>query len=69
MIVADENIPPEIISGLRKVSIDVLSIKESFRGMSDEDIIWLSKEVDRVILTEDKDFGNGFLLIRCKASV
>jgi len=25
--------------------------------MQDEDIIWLSKESERIILTEDKDFG------------
>lgn len=58
MIIADENIDYRIIKALRKVSIDVISVCEDYTGICDEDVIFLSKELKRVILTEDKDFGD-----------
>ena len=57
MIIADENINHKIIEQVRQIPIDVISVYESFRGMSDEDVIFLSKSMDKIILTEDKDFG------------
>lgn len=57
MILADENTHTAFITALRKIPVDVLSIKESYRGMQDEEIILLAKTTNRVILTEDKDFG------------
>lgn len=57
MILADENTHTELITALRKIPVDVLSIKESYRGMQDEEIILLAKTANRIILTEDKDFG------------
>lgn len=52
MILADEN-----VSILRSKNISVSSIKENHRGVSDEEVIRLSKNPPRIILTEDKDFG------------
>lgn len=57
MIIADEHIDDRIIKAIRKIPINILSIKESYRGLDDEGIIFLSKELDKIILTEDKDFG------------
>lgn len=57
MILADENIPLNIITALRQNHIEVYSIYESDRGITDEAIIDLSLRPPRVILTEDKDFG------------
>ncbi len=57
MIIADENIPHTLIDVLRKNEIEVYSVYESSRGITDEDIIDLSKNPSRIILTEDKDFG------------
>ncbi len=57
MILADENIPAQMITSLREVGIDVYSIYEQNRGISDYEIIELSKNPPRIILTEDKDFG------------
>ncbi|MBI4931392.1 MAG: DUF5615 family PIN-like protein [Bacteroidetes bacterium] len=57
MILADENTHTDLIDALRKIPADVLSIKESYRGMQDEEIILLAKTTNRIILTEDKDFG------------
>ena len=60
MILADENISQEIIFALWNFGIEVYSIYQSNRGISDEEIIQLSRNPPRIILTEDKDFGNGF---------
>jgi predicted nuclease of predicted toxin-antitoxin system len=57
MIIADENIPPEMVAALRGHGVDVVYVREDFRGICDEDVIWLSREMNRIILTEDKDFG------------
>ena len=52
-----ENISLEIILALREHNIDVYSIYESNRGITDEEVIRLSIDPPRIILTEDKDFG------------
>ena len=57
MILADENISSEIINALRSSGVDEFSIKENHSGVSDDEVINLSKDPPRVILTEDKDFG------------
>jgi predicted nuclease of predicted toxin-antitoxin system len=58
MILADENIDRLIIESLRKIGFEVYSIKESMPGISDKSIVEFSKSPKRVILTNDKDFGN-----------
>jgi len=45
------------VSILRSNNIEVLHISENYRGVSDEEIIRISKNPARIILTEDKDFG------------
>ena len=57
MILADENIPYSIVESLREKGVDVLSVYETYRGATDKQIIELSKNPPRIILTEDKDFG------------
>ena len=57
MILADENIDARIVSTLRSKKIDVFYIKEGFAGISDAEVIKISKNPARIILTEDKDFG------------
>lgn len=57
MIIADENIDHSIIKSLREIGIEVYSIYESNRGMDDFQIIEFSRNPPRIILTEDKDFG------------
>lgn len=57
MILADENLHPRLIQSLRGADVDVFSVKEHNRGISDEEIITFSKNPPRIILTEDKDFG------------
>ncbi len=57
MILADENIGNHMVSILRSKNIEVSHIKENHRGVTDEEVIRLSKNPPRIILTEDKDFG------------
>lgn len=57
MILADENIDFSIIESLRTSGYSVISVAESFSGISDEEIINLSRNPPQIILTEDKDFG------------
>ena len=57
MILADENIDFAIIKAIRNVGIDVYSVAESNFGITDSEVINLSLNPPRIILTEDKDFG------------
>lgn len=57
MILADENIPFEITKTLRGHGIEVTSIYETARGVSDEKVIELALKYGFLLLTEDKDFG------------
>ena len=58
MILADENIDPLFISAIREIPIDIFSIAEHYRGIEDHEVIALSRNPQRIILTEDKDFGD-----------
>ncbi len=58
MIIADENIPKQLIILLRNNGFEVLSIYESLRGITDVEIIKIAQEKKFVILTEDKDFAD-----------
>jgi predicted nuclease of predicted toxin-antitoxin system len=57
MILADENINYKIIMEIRKIPIDVFSISEKCPGIADDKVMVLSKNPPKLILTEDKDFG------------
>ncbi len=52
----DENIDSRIIK-LRNKQYNVLSVQEQFSGMPDEEILYICKNYDAVLITEDKDFG------------
>lgn len=57
MILADENIDHSLIADIRNAGFEVYSIYERDRGLPDEAIIEFSRNSPRIILTEDKDFG------------
>jgi predicted nuclease of predicted toxin-antitoxin system len=57
VILADENLDHSIIETIRDIGVEVYSIYELNRGFKDESIIELSRNPPRIILTEDKDFG------------
>ncbi len=57
MIIADENIDHSLIEAIRSIGLEVYSIYELQRGTVDELVIEMSRNPPRLILTEDKDFG------------
>jgi predicted nuclease of predicted toxin-antitoxin system len=56
-LLADENMPFSIIAELRSHGYDVLSVKESLSGRDDESILEIAQTESRLVLTQDKDFG------------
>jgi predicted nuclease of predicted toxin-antitoxin system len=54
---ADESCDFGVVRALRAGGHDVAAIVETARGARDVDVIRLAREEQRVLLTEDKDFG------------
>jgi predicted nuclease of predicted toxin-antitoxin system len=54
---ADESCDVVVVRALRSAGHDVLSVAESARGAKDPVVLALAREEQRVLLTEDKDFG------------
>ena len=46
-----------MVRALRAAGHDVKAVVETYRGANDEDVIALALSEQRVLLTEDKDFG------------
>jgi predicted nuclease of predicted toxin-antitoxin system len=75
---ADESCDFAVVRALRSAGYDVLAIAEAAPQMQDPDVIGLAARERRVLLTEDKDFGqlvyaelrdaSGVILIRFPAS-
>ena len=55
---ADECVAASLVARLREAGHDVLYIAEIGAGTSDTDIVALAHEEGRLLLTEDKDFGD-----------
>ncbi|MEO0041736.1 MAG: hypothetical protein RL329_1184 [Bacteroidota bacterium] len=54
----DENIDAEVVAYLRQEGLDVLDIKEQeWFGMPDIEILQKSYEQNRVVVSQDSDFG------------
>lgn len=56
-LLANENIPASAIKKLRAAGFDVLSAAESMAGASDLDVLARAQSESRVLITQDKDFG------------
>jgi len=75
---ADENCDFGVVRALRESGHDVLAVCEFAKRMQDSDVIDLSAREDRILITEDKDFGQlvyacghgsrGVILVRYPAS-
>ncbi len=58
-LLADENVHPEVIDGLRERGRDILTVVEAgLKGHPDIDILRAALDAGRVILTHDSDFGS-----------
>ena len=64
---ADENVSRLVIDKLRQAGFDVLSVAETKAGFSDRDIVATAEADRRVLITEDRDFGE--LLVRQKMGI
>jgi predicted nuclease of predicted toxin-antitoxin system len=77
-LVADENCDFSVVIDLRLAGYDVVSIAEKMAGADDETVIEFARSERRLLITEDKDFGqlvfaaakqnSGVILIRYPAS-
>ncbi len=56
-LLADENIEREFIEALRDADFEVLSIRESYVGIADDEILQIAVDEEAVVLTHDTDFG------------
>jgi predicted nuclease of predicted toxin-antitoxin system len=56
-ILANENIAGTVIRLLRERGHDVLSAKESMRSEPDEAVLARAQAEKRLVITQDKDFG------------
>jgi uncharacterized protein with PIN domain len=54
---ADESCDFGVVRALRKAGHDVVAMCEIARRTDDDDVIELASREDRVLITEDKDFG------------
>jgi predicted nuclease of predicted toxin-antitoxin system len=55
---ADECVAAPHVASLRAQDQDVLYVAESVPGLSDREVIALAQQQNRILLTEDKDFGD-----------
>lgn len=56
-LVADEGVDKPIVDALRKAGYDGLYILETNRGAEDDMILAMANKQQRVLLIQDKDFG------------
>jgi len=56
-IIANENISGTAIRLLRERGHDVISVKESLKGAPDATILGRAQAEGRLLITQDKDFG------------
>ncbi len=56
-ILTDENISPVIVAALEAAGHDVVAVATMMPGASDEAVIARAASDGRVLVTEDKDFG------------
>ena len=56
-LLANENIPGSVVLDLRSRGHDVLAVKESMRGQDDTSILARAQAETRLVITQDKDFG------------
>ena len=55
---ADECCAASLVEALRQDGHDVAYVGETFAGLSDDEVLSHALENRRILLTEDKDFGD-----------
>lgn len=57
-ILADESVEGEIVARLRSKGLDVAYVPETSAGIRDDEVLARANAENRILLTEDKDFGD-----------
>jgi predicted nuclease of predicted toxin-antitoxin system len=65
-LVVDESVDSSIIKGLRQKGIYVFSISEECSGITDAEVLKIADNLDSILITEDKDFGELAFRLRFK---
>jgi predicted nuclease of predicted toxin-antitoxin system len=66
-LLADENIAAPIVAALREHEWDIFYIMENCPGATDDEVLALVRSEHRIVIREDKDFGE--LVFRLKRDV
>jgi predicted nuclease of predicted toxin-antitoxin system len=56
-LLADENIAAPLVHALRSAGHDVTYVAELAPGLTDDAVLSLARQESRLLLTEDRDFG------------
>jgi predicted nuclease of predicted toxin-antitoxin system len=64
---ADENVSRFVVERLRAAGFDVTAIGSTSPGAADADVLALARREGRILITEDRDFGE--LVIRRRLEV
>jgi len=54
---ADESCDFAVVRSLRSAGYDVVAVTESFPSAPDKEVLGVAVEEDRILITEDSDFG------------
>ena len=65
---ADESCDAAVVQTLREAGHEVKSVREWRRGAPDRDVIDAAQSDERILLTEDKDFGRLFFASSAKSA-
>lgn len=58
LFLTDENIDPIVVNGLREQGLDIWDVKENqWFGKTDREILAFANQENRVIISQDSDFG------------
>jgi predicted nuclease of predicted toxin-antitoxin system len=57
-LLADECVDGRLVAGLRGAGHDVVAVRQASRGAGDRLVIEMARREGRVLITEDKDFGD-----------
>jgi predicted nuclease of predicted toxin-antitoxin system len=67
---ADENVEKPIVDCLRQQGFDVRYVSEEVRSLKDDVILALANRENRILITNDKDFGEmAFRLHRARTGI
>jgi predicted nuclease of predicted toxin-antitoxin system len=65
--IADENVSRRVVERLRADGLDVTVIAGSLSGIADTEVLQIADAEDRILITEDRDFGE--LVVRQRLQV